>query len=126
MKISNDSDFDAFWAIYPRKVARKDALKMWTRLTDDEKWLALQALPIHIRYWEAAGREMDRIPHAASWINGERWADELAMPKTRRASDDWMRSKDGIQAKAAEVGITPKPGEDWMSLKARVLAKVSA
>lgn len=125
-KMQIDSEFEQFWAAYPRKVARAYALKTWARLTDGEKFAAREAIAIHARHWAALGTAWDKIPHASTWLNGERWADELEEPKARRATDDWMRSKDGIQAKAAEVGIVPKPGEDWMSLKARVLAKVAA
>lgn len=124
--MDTESDFASFWNLYPRKVAKKDALKMWDRLTSDQKWLASQALPLHIKYWEISGRDMDRIPHAASWINGERWADELAMPKTRRAADDWMRSTAGIETKARELGMwPPRAGEDWHSLKTRILARAA-
>jgi hypothetical protein len=47
------------------------------------------------------------------------------MPVSKTDSD-WHRSTEGITRKAKEVGITPRPGEDWHSLKARILAKVAA
>jgi hypothetical protein len=120
-----DSDFESFWSLYPRKVARKDALKMWTRLTTEQKFAALQSLPIHIRYWQAAGRTKETTPHAASWINGERWTDELEMPDMA-AKDEWWKTQAGILKKAQSLGINPKPGEDYMSLKARILAHLKA
>lgn len=122
----NGDDFEQFWAIYPRRVAKKDAEKMWARLTPDQKWLALQAMPLHVRYWQAANREPDRIPHAATWINGERWNDELAMPEAKAPQVDWWRSTAGIETKARELGMwPPRTGEDWHSLKARILAKAA-
>lgn len=119
-----DFDFD-FWAHYPRKVARKDAKKMWDRLTPEQKFAAAHALPVHVRYWQAANREADRIPHAATWLNGERWTDELEMPEAPETAQ-WWKTTSGITAKAASVGISPRAGEDWHSLKARILAREKA
>ncbi len=122
-------DFEQFWSIYPRRVHKAAARKMWTRLTAEEKFAAAQALPIHVRYWKAAGRSVECIPHAASWLNpedGRRWEDELEMPETKVGAD-WMRSKEGIEAKAREVGCWPaRANEDWHSLKARILSKTAA
>lgn len=121
-----DQDFEQFWAIYPRKVAKAHALKMWRKLTTEEKFAALHAIPIHVRYWRAAGRESDRIPHAGSWLNpieGRRWEDELEIPSVEK-DPSWYKTTIGIERKAREVGITPRPGEDWHTLKARVLAKM--
>jgi hypothetical protein len=119
-------DFEEFWKLYPRKVARAHALKMWRRLTTEEKFAALHALPVHIRYWDAAGRDADRIPHAGSWLNpvdGRRWEDELEMPKPKDEMGEWWKTTAGILRKALSVGLTPKAGEDYPQLKARILAK---
>jgi hypothetical protein len=121
-----DQDFEQFWAIYPRKVAKAHALKMWRRLTSEEKFAALHAIPIHARYWHAAGRETDRIPHAGSWLNpieGRRWEDELEMPDALKM--EWWKTKEGIEAKAKETGCWPaRANEGWHELKARILAKL--
>lgn len=69
--------FADFWAAYPRRVARLAAQRAWDRLTNAERAAALAALPAHANYWRAAGRDAERIPHAASWLNGRRWEDEL-------------------------------------------------
>lgn len=118
--------FDAFWEIYPRKVAKKDAARVWARMSSEQRFAATQALPIHIRYWEAAGRTKETTPHPATWLNGERWTDELEMPAPVDAMGEWWKSTAGIQRKAQSVGITAKAGEDWHALKARILAKERA
>lgn len=69
-----------FWMPYPRKVAKAHAEKMWNRLKESEKQDALAALPYHIRQWNTEKRTLDRIPHAASWLNpkdGRRWEDSI-------------------------------------------------
>jgi hypothetical protein len=124
-----DKDFDQFWNQYPRKVARAHAYKMWQRLNSEEKFAALHALPVHVRYWAAAGRDMDRIPHAGSWLNpdeGRRWEDELEMPAPKDEMGEWWKTTSGIHRKALSLGMTAKPGEDWHELKARILAKEKA
>lgn len=124
-----DTEFDQFWVVYPRKVAKAHAMTMWRRLTAEERFAALHAIPVHARFWEVAGTAITKIPHAGTWLNpveGRRWEDELEMPKTRRAGDDWMRSKSGIEEKAKEMGMwPPRAGEDWHSLKARIMAKAA-
>ena len=116
--------FEEFWSQYPRKVARKDAERAWKKLDASQQFAALQSLPIHVKYWELSGRTKETTPHASSWLNGERWTDELEMPKPK-AGEDWMRSTAGIMAKDKEVGIEPKLGEDWHCLKARVMARAA-
>ena len=125
-----DADWDAFWLQYPRKIAKAAAYKMWRRLTAEEKFAATHALPIHVRYWKASGRDSDKVPHAATWLNpveGRRWEDELEMPATE-PKDEWWKTSSGIQNKGASVGIFARPGEGWHELKARILAhmKVAA
>jgi DNA replication protein DnaC len=123
--MSGPDDFETFWQLYPRKVAKAYARKIFVRLSPEDQFAAIQALPIHIKYWKLAGRSWDYLPHASTWLSGECWADELEMPVSKTDSD-WHRSTEGITRKAKEVGITPRPGEDWHSLKARILAKVAA
>lgn len=118
-------DFEALWAIYPRKVAKAHARKMWARLTDEQRFAVMHSLPVHVRYWKAAGRDLERIPHFGSWLGGERWEDEIEMPTTK-AQDEWWRSASGIEAKAREVGVTPRPGETHQDLKSRILATEKA
>ncbi len=121
----SDDFEDQFWVQYPRKVAKAHARKMWARLTAEQRFEAITALPVHVRYWKIAGRDAERIPHPGSWIGGERWTDELEMPAPT-ASNDWMRSAAGVEAKAAQVGVQARPGESHHDLKARILAKERA
>lgn len=120
------SDFDDFWNFFPRKEGKKDAAKAWASLTAEQKFAALHAIPVHVRYWDAAGRSKQYIPMCGTWIRGERWTDELEMPEADMKKDDWWKTQAGIQKKAESLGIKAKPGEDWMSLKARILAALKA
>ena len=85
-EISTAVSFDRFWAIYPRKVAKQAALRAWKRLKAREQATALDALPAHIKFWGASERSREYIPHAATWLNGCRWEDEIEAPKSQA---DW-------------------------------------
>lgn len=87
-------DFERFWSIYPRKVSKADAKKAWAKLkvTADLFDLMAKALAAWTvsTDWTKDGGQF--IPHAATWLNGKRWEDELPppagshQPAPRRAS----------------------------------------
>lgn len=69
-------DFDTFWQIYPRKVSKQDAFKSYKRARKlaDAKTI-YQAVQEHRKtVW--AGKELQYIPHASTWLNQQRWNDE--------------------------------------------------
>lgn len=67
--------FGQFWQHYPKKVAKADALKAWGKLTAGDEQAAIEALPAHLEHWRGTDKQF--IPHAATWIRGRRWEDEL-------------------------------------------------
>ena len=79
--------FDEFWQIWPRHDGKANALKAWAK--------AIQKIPA-VDLVEAARDYSQKpdlpdrkfIPHAATWLNGERWNDEPepALPDP----DAWM------------------------------------
>lgn len=94
------NDFDAFWHLYPRKVAKAHARSMWARLTSAERTAALAALPAHVAYWTARQTPPEYIPHAGTWLNpraGRRWEDELpaADPAEDQRAERLRRMVDG-------------------------------
>ena len=81
--------FDRFWAAYPRKDDKKNAQRAFLRLKPDEALLArlLAALEKHrrSRQWTEDGGRY--IPLAATWLNGERWNDQMSEgPPGKRVS----------------------------------------
>jgi predicted phage replisome organizer len=80
--------FEHFWAVYPRKVGKKDAVKAWNKLEPDET-LTHQIIEGVERWklstqWTKDGGQY--IPYPATFLNGERWKDEcdIAVTKPRR------------------------------------------
>lgn len=94
--LSTEADlFGDFWAHYPKKVARKDAEAAFEKALKRADYLTIRAgLVSAIKAWRTDGKvttEQDGdvwrikvvageagkgVPHAASWLNGDRWADE--------------------------------------------------
>ena len=74
-----------FWEIYPRKAAKKAALNAWAKLSNADRWNAIEGLVDWRRVWIARG-EMEFVPHPATWLNGERWTDELPAEFVQRIS----------------------------------------
>lgn len=117
-------DFEAFWSLYPRRVSKKDAQAAWDKLTPEQKFAAVESLPIHVRYWHISGTGGEFLPYPATWLRGERWTDELEMP-VPASGKDWWATQRGIEEKAREVGCWPaRANEGWHELKARVFAKL--
>jgi len=67
------SDFDAFWAIYPRQVGKKAAMAAYKRALKDTDHDTLIAAVIR----QTPGWPDKRfIPHPTTWLNQGRWDDE--------------------------------------------------
>lgn len=112
--------FSEFWKLYPRKVAKKDAMKMWARLSTEQQTKALEMLPAHVKVWEAEGRQMHLVPHAATWINGERFDDEITLPAAQKAP--WWTSDAATMDYGRSKGVPARPGEDMNGYRQRLRA----
>jgi hypothetical protein len=73
---SPQADFATFWLLYPRRVAKRDAEKAWSKMTPAERFDAVVALADWIKVWRARG-DLEFVPYPATWLNGARWEDEL-------------------------------------------------
>jgi hypothetical protein len=118
--------FEDFWKQYPRKIAKRSALKSWQRLSPADQRMALDAIKNHVAYWQASGTEPQYIPHASTWLNQGRFEDELEQvkPKEQKANPWWATEGD-ILKKASEVGVTPRSGESWADLRKRITDKLT-
>ena len=118
--------FDEFWMMYPRKVAKAVARKAWFKLNEDQQLLAAQAINNHCEYWKAKETGLEFIPYPATWLNQERWEDELFIePKKEKIDKKWMFSNEGIEAKARELGIIGNGYDTYQTLKAKCMSKLN-
>lgn len=71
--------FSEFWKAYPRKVGPANAKKTFAKLNPNEELLReiLHAIEQQKRtVWK--DKDPQYIPHPSTWLNGERWEDEVS------------------------------------------------
>jgi hypothetical protein len=88
-------DFEKFWQAYPRKVAKGAARKAWAKLQK-----VLPAVEVLIEAAKKQGEVYKSrpsfhydgwafFPHASTWLNAERWTDEIERPKALAKKTVW-------------------------------------
>lgn len=77
--IDLDLEFEGWWKQYPRKVGKGQALRAYKGA---RKGASLEELANGLRRasiaWEAARTAPQYVPHASTWLNGQRWLDDPA------------------------------------------------
>jgi hypothetical protein len=116
--------FAVFYGLYPRKMARKEAEKAWNKLTPDQQLECIEAMPNYLKYWKIKETAKDYIPYPASFLNQERWTDDLDIEPTKKPELPFYATEELTIKKAQEVGITPYAGEGWQQLRARISQKI--
>lgn len=100
-------NFELFWKAYPRKVAKFPAFKAWIKNgIDEDAFLPTQIIQdlekrTRFKYWST---DVEKIPHAMTWLNARRWEDE-----------GWMEEINSRETKRGEFKSSPtfyKPIED--------------
>jgi len=102
----NQTEFDRFWKVYPKKVKRKEVIKKFktrnlcsivdviiadveNRKKNDQRWLD------------------GFIPDPTTYLNGDRWEDEVTRATTEKGEKQgWWETMTGIKEKGEEFGIT--------------------
>jgi len=119
--------FEAWYAVYPRHVARQPAERAFVAAL---KLVPLETLTAGARRYadEVAHREPEKIAHPATWLNARRWEDEPARVAVAAVDPDA-----GHRARIAEAlkrgkwfpNFGPAPWEDSYPAK-HLLAEFSA
>ena len=117
-------DFDTFWALYPKKVAKADARKAWAQTKDIRPELTnlLNAVKAACKTeaWMKDGGKY--IPHPATWLRGERWEDELEVKLPNVINDKpWHETATGIELKGKELGLDLSQFESFPHFKVAVM-----
>ncbi|WP_439925299.1 helix-turn-helix domain-containing protein [Nitrobacter sp. JJSN] len=72
-----DHSFNEFWTVYPKKVDKLKAEKLYATIIKTKRATALQLLDGARRYAAAkAGTERKFIKHPSTWLNAGGWLDE--------------------------------------------------
>jgi hypothetical protein len=116
--------FAVFYGLYPRKMARKDAEKAWKKLTSDQQLECIEAMPNYLKYWKIKETAKDFIPYPATFLNQERWTDEIDIEPLKKPELPFYATEELTLKKAQEVGVTPYAGEGWQALRSRISQKI--
>tara|TARA_R110000824_G_scaffold18615_2_gene73409 strand:- start:109 stop:405 length:297 start_codon:yes stop_codon:yes gene_type:complete len=73
MEVS-DEGFAEFWSTYPKRQARKDALKAWRQLRPSAE--VQQAILVALAWQIPSWSDLAYAPLPATYLRGERWTDE--------------------------------------------------
>ena len=85
--VQKNNYFDEFWKAYPRKTNKGFARKVFEKLKVDDAMLTKMIQAIYVQnknVWK--DKDQQYIPHPSTWLNGERWDDEVVV-KPMSASD---------------------------------------
>ena len=105
VKKRGEEEFEQFWAAFPRKTGKKDALKAWGHAEDKPPLLEiLAALARGIRSAQWQKDHGQFIPYPATWLNQGRWADVLpAKPMT--TMEAFLAKGDDDDARGVRQGL---------------------
>lgn len=80
-----DEAFLAWYSRYPRHENRGAAHRAWRKAIKKATVEEINSGLDRLLQWIATGEPKDRkfLPHPSTWLNGERWADELPAVDTR-------------------------------------------
>jgi hypothetical protein len=96
-RMSFEDDFQKFWSVYPRKVGKGAAFKAFI------KALKRVELATMIEGARRYAQDPNRVPaftaHASSWLNADRWDDELLPERPKSAEDIAAADKARREAK---------------------------
>lgn len=120
-------DFEKFWVEWPRKVAKAEARKAWAQTArvrpDLETVLKAIKAASATEQWMRSNGQF--IPHAATWLRGERWEDEHEVRIAGVVNEKpWHETATGIEAKGSELGLSPDQFPSWPAFKQAVMHKV--
>lgn len=77
--------FTEFWNAYPRKVAKQNAFKAWGKTGADDSQSLTSTILADVKRrvnGEWKGKEVQYIPHPATYLNQRRWEDESSATDT--------------------------------------------
>lgn len=81
--------FGLFWTEYPRKISKKSAESAWKRINPQngtvEKIISALKEQKKTEQWQKNNGQF--IPHPSTWLNQERWKDEITCSDTSEQTD---------------------------------------
>ena len=79
---SNDALFEDFWNAYPRKIAKKEAMKKFAKAVKDGTDPNTIIAGAKTYATSVVGKEQKYVAHPTTWLNQGRWEDETTTTPT--------------------------------------------
>ena len=76
---SSETAFADFWKAYPKKVGKRIAKKSYEKQCKEKGVTSAisTAIEKYKQLWKQQKTKKQFIPHASTWLNGQRWKDEI-------------------------------------------------
>lgn len=73
--------FEQFWSGYPRHANKRAAMKAFAKIAPDDELLGVMIAAVRRQQQSDQWQRDDGqfVPHAATWLNGKRWEDEIPL-----------------------------------------------
>jgi hypothetical protein len=83
-------------------------------------------MPNYLKYWKVKETAKDFIPYPATFLNQERWTDELDIEPivSKKPELPWYSSEELTIKKAQEIGVQAYAGEGWQQWRARISQRI--
>jgi hypothetical protein len=101
------ADFEAFWKVYPRRIAKKEAQRVFAKVMAGREAPTLEELLEAVERYSSSQPDLKYVAYPATWLRQGRWADEsgVVAPKPKRP-DVELENAYGIIAPMAHLGKT--------------------
>ncbi|ULQ45856.1 hypothetical protein JN531_012170 [Flagellatimonas centrodinii] len=119
------AEFEQFWAVWPRRVAKADARKAWRQVQHllppvERVVAAVEAQRRSDQWMRNEGRY---IPYPATWLRGERWEDEMEVQVlSQQQAVPWHQTAAGIVERGGQLGLREADFGSFPAFKAAVFA----
>ena len=111
-------DFEKFWQIYPKKIGKLLAKKIYAKLSPPiSDVIATLEWQTKSDMWTKEDGQF--IPNPSTWLNQGRWMDEPQKVETKNGKP-WYESASGCEQKAKELGIARQINEPPFQFYQRV------
>lgn len=111
----NPDQFEEFWKLYPRKVGKPAAKLKWNSLSKkpDKDQPSFETIKNSIQAYKDSGEwDVERyIPHPTTWLNQERWNDDIPKRSERSAPKRLGIGTMATQSKEVNDSIQYPDGE---------------
>ena len=87
--------FKKFWDFYPRGESKQKAIQAWDKLRPSSDLIDTMAQALKRQVASEAWRQGIGIPYASTWLNQQRWTDELKTPNSEAPASSRVIEEEG-------------------------------